>query len=148
MATTTEGTVAFRGHRTWYQRVGGRAGTGAKLALLVAHGGPGLPHDYLEDLAGVADDQRAVVFYDQLGCGRSDHPDDPALWVMETFVDELATLREALGLDRVHLLGHSWGGWLALEYALGNPPGGRVGESGVTVPVGWTADCEFGHRGV
>ncbi len=64
-----------------------------------------------------------MVFYDQIGCGRSDHPDDPALWVMDTFVDEVATIREALGLDRVHLLGHSWGGWLALEYALRSPAG-------------------------
>jgi proline-specific peptidase len=123
MATTTEGTVPFRGYRTWYQVVGELPASGGEPPLLVVHGGPGLPHDYLDDLAGVADGERAVVFYDQLGCGHSDHPDDPALWAMETFLDELATLRAALGLDRVHLLGHSWGGWLALEYALGRPPG-------------------------
>jgi proline-specific peptidase len=123
MATTTEGTVPFRGYRTWYQVVGELPASGGEPPLLVAHGGPGLPHDYLEDLAGLADGSRAVVFYDQLGCGHSDHPDDPGLWVMDTFVDELATLRAALGLDRIHLLGHSWGGWLALEYALGSPPG-------------------------
>jgi proline-specific peptidase len=91
--------------------------------LLVLHGGPGFPHDYLEDLAGLADTGRPVVFYDQLGCGKSDHPDDPALWVMDTFVDEIGVVRDALGLDRLHLLGHSWGGWLALEYALGRPSG-------------------------
>jgi pimeloyl-ACP methyl ester carboxylesterase len=83
MAASTEGTVAFRGYRTWYRGVGGLAGTGAKLPLLVAHGGPGLPHDYLEDLAGVAGGERAVVFYNQLGCGRSDHPADPALEASE-----------------------------------------------------------------
>jgi proline-specific peptidase len=94
-----------------------------KLPLLVLHGGPGFPHDYLEDLAGLADEGRAVVFYDQLGCGKSDHPDDPALWVMDTFVDEVTAVREGIGLDRVHLLGHSWGGWLALEYVLRRPPG-------------------------
>ncbi len=92
-------------------------------ALLVLHGGPGLPHDYLSDLAQLADGGRTVVFYDQLGCGRSDHPDDAALWVMDTFVEEVATIRQALGLDRVHLFGHSWGGWLALEYALRRPKG-------------------------
>ena len=52
---------------------------------------------------------------------KSGHPDDAALWVMETFVDEVATIRAALGLDRVHLLGHSCGGWLALEYTLRKP---------------------------
>jgi proline-specific peptidase len=121
-ANVTEGTVEFRGHRTWYQIVGDRSPSG-KLPLLVLHGGPGVPHGYLQDLAALADGDRAVVFYDQLGCGRSDHPDDPTLWVMSTFVDELANLREALRLEQVHLLGHSWGGWLALEYALGQPQG-------------------------
>jgi proline-specific peptidase len=123
MATTSEGTVPFRGHRTWYQAVGELPATGDKLPLLILHGGPGLPHDYLGDLARLADDGRAVVFYDQIGCGQSDHPDDASLWTMPTFVEEVAAMRDALGLERVHLLGHSWGGWLALEYALGPPSG-------------------------
>jgi proline-specific peptidase len=123
MTAATEGTVPFRGYRTWYQVVTRLPAAGGGLPLLVVHGGPGLPHDYLEDLAKAAGAERAVVFYDQLGCGKSDHPDDPALWVMDTFADELAAVREALGLDRVHLLGHSWGGWLALEYALRRPSG-------------------------
>ena len=123
MTTTREGMIAFRGYRTWYQIVGDLHSVSGKLPLLVLHGGPGFPHDYLEDLAGLADEGRAVVFYDQLGCGKSDHPDDPALWVMDTFVDEVTAVREGIGLDRVHLLGHSWGGWLALEYVLRRPPG-------------------------
>jgi proline-specific peptidase len=123
MATTTEGTLAFRGYRTWYEIVGELHPGMEKLPLLVLHGGPGLPHDYLEDLAQLADGARAVVFSDQLGCGRSDHPADAALWVMDTFVEEVAAVRDAIGLERVHLLGHSWGGWLALEYALRRPPG-------------------------
>lgn len=81
------------------------------------------PHDYLEDLSRLADDGRTVVFYDQIGCGKSDHPDDGALWTMTTFVEEVAAVRDALGLERVHMLGHSCGGWLALEYALGRPNG-------------------------
>lgn len=121
--TTTEGTIPFRGYRTWYQVVGEIPPPGGTLPLLVLHGGPGLPHDYLQDLAGLVDGGRPVMFYDQLGCGKSDHPDDASLWVMDTFVEEVATVREALGLDRVHLLGHSWGGWLALEYALRSPAG-------------------------
>jgi len=119
----TEGYVPFRGYRTWYQVVGDIPAAGPKLPLLVVHGGPGFPHDYLGDLARLSDAGRPVVFYDQLGCGKSEHPDDPALWVMDTFVEELAAVRAALGLDRVHLLGHSWGGWLALEYALSKPGG-------------------------
>lgn len=123
MVTMREGVIEFRGYRTWYQIVGEPRSGSAKLPLLVLHGGPGLPHDYLEDLAGLAVEGRAIVFYDQLGCGRSDHPDDPALWVMKTFVDEVSAIRQGIGLDRVHLLGHSWGGWLALEYTLRQPPG-------------------------
>ena len=119
----TEGYVPFRGYRTWYRVVDEISASGPALPLLVLHGGPGFPHDYLTDLARLGDAGRPVVFYDQLGCGKSDHPGDPALWVMDTFVDELATVRAALGLDRVHLLGHSWGGWLALEYALRKPAG-------------------------
>jgi proline-specific peptidase len=121
VATTSEGTIPFRGYRTWYRVLGGTGATGGKLPLLVVHGGPGVPHDYLEDLGALAEGGRPVVFYDQLGCGRSDHPDDPALWVMETFVEELAAVSESLGLERAHLLGHSWGGWLALERALRAP---------------------------
>lgn len=112
----TDGYVPFRGHRTWYE-IHGDIGRGTP-PLLVLHGGPGVPHDYLTDLAHLSDDGRPVVFYDQLGCGRSDRPDDDRLWVFDTFVDELVTVRRHLGLDRVHILGHSWGGWLALEYAL------------------------------
>ena len=77
----------------------------------------------LEDLGKLAEGGRAVVFYDQLGCGRSDHPDDPALWVMNTFVEEIDAVRKAIGLEQVHLRGHSWGGWLTLEYAFRRPPG-------------------------
>lgn len=123
MATTSEGTVSFRGYRTWYRVVGELPATNGKLPLLVLHGGPGVPHDYLEDLAGLADQGRPVVFYDQIGCGKSDHPDDASLWTMTTFVEEMAAVREALALERVHLLGHSWGGWLGLEYTLGDPSG-------------------------
>src|SRR5262245_1406622 len=123
MATASEGTVPFRDYRTWYRVVGELSVSTGRLPLLVLHGGPGFPHDYLEDLAGLADDGRPVVFYDQLGCGRSDHPDDHSLWVMDTFVEEVAAVRDRLALERVHLLGHSWGGWLALEYALGRPSG-------------------------
>jgi len=83
--------------------------------LLVLHGGPGASFDYLEPLAAL---DRPVVFYDQLGCGRSEHPDDVSLWTVERYVQELAQVRAALGLERVHLLGQSWGAMLAVEYLL------------------------------
>ncbi|HEY5858026.1 MAG TPA: proline iminopeptidase-family hydrolase [Aldersonia sp.] len=118
-----EGTVPFRGYRTWYRIVGDLPSAPDRLPLLVLHGGPGAPHNYLDDLAALADDGFTVVFYDQLGCGESDHPDDESLWTMSTFVYEIAAVRDGLGLDRIHLLGHSAGGWLALEYALGRPAG-------------------------
>ena len=81
------------------------------------HGGPGSTHHYFAPLERLAADGRAVVLYDQLGCGRSDRPDSID-WSLQVFLDELAALREQLGLERVHLLGTSWGGMLALEHAL------------------------------
>src|SRR5258708_40142874 len=90
---------------------------------MILHGGPGVPHDYLENLESLASDTRRVVFYDQLGCGRSDQPDDPSLWRVSRFAHELATVRQELGLDQVHILGQSWGGMLAIEYALRQPQG-------------------------
>jgi proline iminopeptidase len=64
-----------------------------------------------------------VVLWDQLGCGRSDAPDAPSLYRMSRQVEEVAAIRETLGLDRVHLLGQSLGGWIAIEYLLSEPPG-------------------------
>jgi proline-specific peptidase len=112
-----EGSIEVDGHQVWYRRLGEGG-----VPLLLLHGGPGAGHDYLEPLAGLAGD-RAVIFYDQLGCGRSDQPDDPSLWRIERFVRKVDTVRDALGLDRVHILGQSWGGWLAIEYMLSAPKG-------------------------
>lgn len=113
----TEGFVSVEGGRVWYRSVGSGG-----IPLLLLHGGPGAGHDYLEPLEALAAD-RQVIFYDQLGCGRSDRPDNPSLWRIERFVTELAQLRQALDLSRLHLLGHSWGGFLAIEFLLGQPPG-------------------------
>jgi len=120
----SEGFVSFRGYRSWYCVVGDLAQSGpAKFPLLVLHGGPGGPSDDLEPLEELADSGRPIIFYDQLGCGNSDQPNDPALWRVELFLEELATVRQELGLDHIHLLGHSWGGMLAMEYALTKPEG-------------------------
>jgi len=117
-----EGFISFRGCKVWYGIVGEREKPG-KLPLLCLHGGPGAPHDYLESLGAVADTGRRVVFYDQLGSGNSDHPHKPEMWTVELFVEEVGVVRQALGLERVHLFGQSWGGMLAMEYALTKPKG-------------------------
>jgi proline-specific peptidase len=117
----TEGTIPFRGLETWYRMVGVGEEPG-KLPLLCLHGGPGAPHDYLESLEAVAETGRRAIFYDQLGCGNSSRSDE-SLWNVETFVDEVGVVREALGLERTHLFGSSWGGMLAMEYALTKPSG-------------------------
>ena len=120
----SEGFVPFRGFRTWYRVVGDLAQPEpAKVPLLVLHGGPGESHDYLEPLEALAGSGRPIIFYDQLGGGNSDQPHDPSLWSVELFLDELATVRRELGLGHIHLLGQSWGGMLAMEYALTQPVG-------------------------
>jgi L-proline amide hydrolase len=118
---TREGHLEFRGHKVWYLVVG--EDSPGRLPLLTLHGGPGAAHDCIEPLQELAEHGRRVIFYDQLGCGRSDHPHDPSLWTVDLFLEELATVRAVLGLDRVHLFGLSWGGMLAMEYALRRPPG-------------------------
>lgn len=96
-------------------------GSGEEVVFLL-NGGPGLPCDYLRDAhACLVDEGFRVVAFDQLGTGASDRPTDPALWTIERYVEETETVRRALGLPRVHLLGHSWGGWLAIDYALAHP---------------------------
>ena len=118
-----EGYVPFRGYRTWFRVVGEREDAG-KLPLLCLHGGPGAPHDYLEPLERVAETGRRVIFYDQLGCGASGISHSaPEMWTVGLYVEEIDAVRSFLGLERIHLLGHSWGGMLAMEYALTQPRG-------------------------
>lgn len=117
-----EGFVPVGEYRVWYRSVGGGA-EHENIPLLTLHGGPGIPHDYISDMAALASDTRRVIFYDQLGCGRSDQPHNPALWTIERAVAEIGIVRAALGLDRVHLWGQSFGGLFAIEYALRQPQG-------------------------
>ena len=116
--TNCEGYVAVPGGKVWYKIVG----YGDDVPLLTLHGGPSAGHDNLEPLEALASD-RPVVFFDQLGCGKSDKPDEASLWRIDRFVEEVTAVRKELQLERVHLLGHSWGGWLALEYMMGKPSG-------------------------
>jgi proline iminopeptidase len=106
--------------RVWTRRVGNNP----RVKVLLLHGGPGATHEYFQACdsffpgAGIE-----YYFYDQLGSAWSDQPDDPDLWTVPRFVDEVEQVRVALGLDgdNFYLLGHSWGGWLAIEYALEHP---------------------------
>ena len=91
--------------------------------LVGLHGGPGADHRYLRRLGELAGGGLQVLLYDQLGSGKSDCPDDLSLWTVPRFVQELETVQTELGLGRVHLLGQSWGGFLALQYALDHPEG-------------------------
>lgn len=90
--------------------------------ILLANGGPGLPSLYLrEPHARLADHRFRVVAWDQLGCGASDRPDDPALWTLERYVAEADQVRAFVGAERIHFLGHSWGSWMGTEYCLTHP---------------------------
>ncbi|MGZ8562337.1 MAG: proline iminopeptidase-family hydrolase [Candidatus Limnocylindria bacterium] len=103
--------------RVWTRRIGNNP----RVKVLLLHGGPGATHEYFAAFdsyfpaAGIE-----YYYYDQLGSAWSDQPDDPELWTIPRFVDEVEQVRQALGLDRdnFYLLGHSWGGMLAIEYAL------------------------------
>jgi proline iminopeptidase len=98
-----------------------RFGSNPRIKLLLLHGGPGATHEYFEalenDLAAAGVE---LIYYDQLGSAYSDQPKDADLWTIDRFVDEVEQVRVALGLDKdnFYLLGHSWGGILAAEYAL------------------------------
>jgi proline-specific peptidase len=111
-----EGYVDFRRYRTWFRRVGDGG-----VPLLALHGGPGSTHHYFAPLERLADG-RTVVLYDQIGCGASDRPTD-LRWSVDVFREEVAAVRDQLGLDRIHLLGTSWGGMLALEHVLSGAQG-------------------------
>lgn len=103
--------------RVWTKRIGNQPA----MKLLLLHGGPGATHEYFEAFdsylpaAGIE-----YYYYDQLGSHYSDQPDEPDLWEVPRFVEEVEQVRQALGLDQenFYLLGHSWGGALAIEYAL------------------------------
>ncbi len=111
----TEGYISFGEFKT-YWRAAGDLGS-AKPPLLLLHGGPGSTHNYMELLDPLAERTgRAIISYDQLGCGNSYLDGRPELWKAQTWVDELDNLRHELELERLHLLGQSWGGMLAITY--------------------------------
>ena len=118
-----EGYIPFEEGRTYYRTVG--VCRGDKKPLLLLHGGPGSTHNYFEVLDELAErDGRMIVMYDQIGCGNSYIEGHPEYFTAEVWIQELIRLRQALDLDRVHILGQSWGGIMALLYALDYHPEG------------------------
>jgi proline-specific peptidase len=139
MPKITEGFMPFGGSQTYYRIAGDKT---EKLPLLTFHGGPGAAHNYLTSLDDLAERGRQVIYYDQIGCGKSPAPPDPGRWTPELFVEEAQALQKHLRLDRFHLLGQSWGGMLAVYFAHTQPNGlvsVTLASSPVSIPQ-WNAE--------
>jgi proline iminopeptidase len=109
--------VANGKYKVWTKRLGG-----GPVKVLLLHGGPGFSHEYLEAFESFLPEAGIeMYYYDQLGCNNSDQPDDASLWTLSRYLDEVEEVRRGLGLDNLILFGHSWGGMLAIEYALKYP---------------------------
>ena len=124
-----EGRMAWDGHETWYRVVGDLDSKAEHTPVVICHGGPGASHDYCEPIAQLSRFGRACVLYDQIGCGKSAHLPDapPEFWTPQLFKDELYRLTRHLGVESRHaVVGQSWGGMLAMEYALDHPTGLRA----------------------
>lgn len=135
------GNVDVEGGRVWW-RTNGSAHSDRATLLAVA-GGPGMSHHYLTPLLAISD-ERPVTLYDQLDTGNADHPGDATNRRIKRFVDEVARLRRALGLERIILFGHSWGAMVALEYMLAGA-NGVVGLVLASPPISirrWSADAK------
>lgn len=113
----TEGMISVPGGEVWYRRMGGGG-----VPLLLIHGGPGYPSDPLFEAFEPVAREREVIWYDQLGVGRSDPIEDPALLTVSRFLDELGAVIEDLGLACPHVYGHSWGAMLGLQFAAQRAP--------------------------
>lgn len=144
-APDLERMVPVEGGRV-YVRVNGKL-DGPKPPIVMLHGGPGGDHEHFMPAVALAD-ERAIVLYDQLDSGQSDRTNDPKNWRVDRFVDEIELVRKALGIERWHLLGHSWGGTLALEYG-GRRPAALLGlalASPLVSTKSWIADANILRR--
>ncbi len=119
---TEEGFIPYRHKGKTYSLWYGKTGGGDNPPALVLHGGPGGSHDNLVAFQALSED-RPVIFYDQLGCGNSQRPEDPSLWYPERFFSEVRSVRDFLGLKKYHLIGHSWGTTLATGFSHDHPEG-------------------------
>ena len=124
-----------------YVRINGRLDSGRPPVVMI-HGGPGGTHAGFLPATALAD-QRAVILYDQLDSGQSDRPGDPRNWRVARFVDEVERIRVALGIPRWHVVGHSWGGMVALEYGARRPAAlaGLALASPLVSTRSWIADA-------
>lgn len=122
MMKVVTGRMPFQGFETYYRIVGEKTDL---APLLLIHGGPGSTHNYFEVLDSLAETtHRQIISYDQIGCGESYVEGHKELWNLQTWTDELIALRQWLHLDRVHLLGQSWGGMLIMAYLIDCKPEG------------------------
>ena len=144
----TDGRMAWEHGETSYRVLGDLDPGADQVPVVLLHGGPGAPSDYLDPAADlIRESGRTVVLYDQLGCGRSTHlrdaPDE--FWTVELFTRELILLLDHLGISaRYSLLGQSWGGMLAMEHAIDRPAGlvGMVvADSPASIPL-WVAEAD------
>ena len=122
MEKIKEGHISFKGYKTYYCIVG-ECKEGRK-PLLALHGGPGSGSKSLRDLDPQAAFGRSIIYYDQLGAANSEIPSAPHLWKSELWVEELLTVIKELELSEFHLLGHSWGGMLAIQTVIEEQPAG------------------------
>jgi len=113
-----EGYINVTGGKVWYKIVG----EGNKTPILILHGGPGATSYYLKPLEALAKD-RPVIFFDQIGCGRSTHEMDTSQMNIPFYVDEVEQVKKTLGLKNFYLYGQSWGTILAVEYYFAHPEG-------------------------
>ena len=113
-----EGFINVDGGKVWYRVTG----NGNRTPILVLHGGPGVPSYYLKPLDSLGKD-RKIIFYDQLGCGKSDRSTDTTLMTTEHYVAEIGQVVKALGLKEFYLYGQSWGTMIGTDYYLKNPEG-------------------------
>jgi L-proline amide hydrolase len=122
----TKKDIPFRDMHTWVKITEPDQLIAGALPIIVLHGGPGMSHNYVKNISGLAEETgRTVIHYDQVGCGRSTHlPDAPGdFWTPELFVEEFHNLVLHLGISEYHLLGQSWGGMLAAEITVRRPAG-------------------------
>ncbi|MEO5571989.1 MAG: proline iminopeptidase-family hydrolase [Bacteroidia bacterium] len=134
-----EGFIHLKAGKIYYRIVG----KGAKTPLLTLHGGPGVPSYYLNPLEALSKD-RPVIFFDQLGCGRSDRITDTSLMTVENFVDQLKQIRDSLGLKDYYLYGQSWGTMLGTDFYLKYPAGIKaiiLSSPAISIPL-WLADAD------